>query len=85
MTNGYKIKSMFPYVEIKFYTNLSGIKTADVNFKDNALNGTYSKHTFSRDWWDSEVRELDNPVLDKELEEYERMEESDDDFFYGHA
>ena len=56
MTNGYKIKSSFPYAEIKFYTNLSGIKTVDVDFKDNVLNGTYSKHTFSRDWWDSEVR-----------------------------
>ena len=41
------------------------------------------KDTFSRDWLDSEVRELDNPMLDKELEEYERMEENDDDYLYG--
>jgi len=85
MNNGYKIKSSFPYAEIKFYTNLSGIKTVDVDFKDNVLNGTYSKHTFSRDWWDSEVRELDNPVLGKVLEEYECMEENDDDYLYGRA
>lgn len=51
MTNGCKIKSMFPYAKIKFYTNLSDMKTVDVDFEDSALGGIYSKHTFSRDWW----------------------------------
>ena len=85
MTNGYKIKSQFPQAEIRFYSNLSGMKTVDVDFKDATFGGAYSKHTFSRDWWDSEIRELDNPALDRKLEEYELMEENDDNFLFGRA
>ena len=54
MSNGDKIMLIFPNAEIKFYQNLSGVKTVDVDFHDNTFGAAYSKHTFSRKWWDAE-------------------------------
>lgn len=52
-TNGDMVKAMFPNVDIKSHINLSGIKTVDIDFKDNMFGGVYSEHTFSKDWWNA--------------------------------
>ena len=59
-TNGDAIITMFPNCDIRFFTNLSGMKTVIVTINDNTYDGIYATHTFSRDWWDSPFISLDD-------------------------
>ena len=53
VTNGDMIKALFPYIEPKFYTNLSGIHTVDIKLNDKVYGDVYNTHTFSTDWWNA--------------------------------
>ncbi len=52
-TNGDIIKALFPYIEPKFYTNLSGMHTVDIKLNDKVYGDVYNTHTFSADWWNA--------------------------------
>lgn len=56
MSNGEMILSIFPNTEVKFYKNLSDMRTVSVKIKDDFYGGIYSEHVFSREWWESEYK-----------------------------
>ena len=48
-SNGDVIASIFPDAEIRYYKNLSGMKSVDVTL----YKGVYGTMTLDRDWWDA--------------------------------
>ena len=60
MTNGENLLKAFPNAKPSFFSNLSGIKTVDVEFDDTTYGGVYSLHTFSHEWWDTEQKSEEN-------------------------
>ena len=65
MTNGEKLLATFPKATARFFTDLCGIGTVDVDFNDPKLSswGEYSVHTFTREWWDADVNiEKETPL-----------------------
>lgn len=57
VTNGDMIKALFPYIEPKFYTNLSGMYTVDIKLNDKVYGDVYNTPTFSVDWWNAPYEE----------------------------
>lgn len=48
-SNGDIISTMFPNAEIRYYKNLSGMRSVDIVL----YKGCYGTITLDRDWWDA--------------------------------
>ena len=58
-TNGDMIKALFPYIEPKFYKNMSDMYTVYIKIDDKVYGDMYNIHTFSTDWWNAPYKRDD--------------------------